>query len=171
MKPVVAAAVAAALLSGTAMYAFGAHTANVSAFSPEPFAASAAPPALQIAQYVPVQPGVPGSAAWTPASAPARTATAPAPVAAYDHPAPHRQRQEVRRNDTRRQDVRRDDRRREEIRDEESDRSWSKTALIIGGTAASGAGVGAVVNGKKGALIGAAIGGGAASIYEATRRR
>jgi hypothetical protein len=52
-----------------------------------------------------------------------------------------------------------------------SERSWGKTGLIIGGAAASGAGVGAVVDGKKGALIGAAIGGGAASIYEATRRR
>ena len=38
----------------------------------------------------------------------------------------------------------------------------------IGG---AGAGVGGIVKGKKGALIGAAIGGGAASIYEATRRR
>jgi hypothetical protein len=52
-----------------------------------------------------------------------------------------------------------------------SDRTWAKTGLIIGGAAASGAGVGAIVDGKKGALIGAAIGGGAASIYEATRRR
>ena len=50
-------------------------------------------------------------------------------------------------------------------------RSWGKTALIVGGSAASGAGVGAVLGGKKGALAGAAIGGGAASIYEATRRR
>jgi hypothetical protein len=49
-------------------------------------------------------------------------------------------------------------------------RSWSKTALVVGGSAASGAGVGGIVGGKKGALIGAAIGGGAASIYEATRR-
>jgi hypothetical protein len=49
-------------------------------------------------------------------------------------------------------------------------RSWKKSALIIGGAAASGAGVGGIVNGKKGALIGAAVGGGAASIYEATRR-
>jgi len=49
-------------------------------------------------------------------------------------------------------------------------RSLAKTALIIGGTAASGAGVGGIVGGKKGALLGAAIGGGAASIYEATRR-
>ena len=49
-------------------------------------------------------------------------------------------------------------------------RSMAKTALIIGGSAASGAGVGGIVGGKKGALLGAAIGGGAASIYEASRR-
>ena len=62
--------------------------------------------------------------------------------------------------------------RREEIRDDrEDDRSWGKTAIVIGGGAASGAGVGGIVGGKKGALIGAAIGGGAASIYEATQRR
>ena len=41
----------------------------------------------------------------------------------------------------------------EEVRPE---RSKTKTALIIGGSAASGAGVGAIVGGKKGALIGAA---------------
>jgi hypothetical protein len=50
-------------------------------------------------------------------------------------------------------------------------RSWTKTAMIVGGSAAGGAGVGGLVGGKKGALVGAAIGGGAASIYEATRRR
>jgi hypothetical protein len=50
-------------------------------------------------------------------------------------------------------------------------RTKTKTALIIGGSAASGAGIGGIVGGKKGALIGAALGGGAASIYEATRRR
>jgi hypothetical protein len=43
--------------------------------------------------------------------------------------------------------------------------------MIVGGSAASGAGVGGIVAGRKGALIGAAIGGGAASIYEATQRR
>lgn len=50
-------------------------------------------------------------------------------------------------------------------------RSWAKTAMVVGGSAAGGAGVGGLVGGKKGALVGAAIGGGAASIYEATRRR
>ena len=47
-----------------------------------------------------------------------------------------------------------------------------KSALIIGSSAGIGAGVGAAVKGKKGALIGAAIGGGAATVWDqATRRR
>jgi hypothetical protein len=48
-------------------------------------------------------------------------------------------------------------------------RDWKKTALVIGGSTASGAGVGAIFGGKKGALIGAAIGGGASTIYESTK--
>jgi hypothetical protein len=58
-----------------------------------------------------------------------------------------------------------------EVEDARPQRTWTKTAMIVGGSAASGAGVGGLVGGKKGALVGAAIGGGAASIYEATRRR
>ncbi len=50
-------------------------------------------------------------------------------------------------------------------------RSWGKTALTIAGGGATGAGIGGIVNGKKGALIGAAIGGGAASLYESVKRR
>ena len=49
-------------------------------------------------------------------------------------------------------------------------RSWQKAALLIGGSAGTGAGVGGLVAGKKGALVGAAIGGGAASIYEGAKR-
>jgi hypothetical protein len=49
-------------------------------------------------------------------------------------------------------------------------RSWGKTAMIIGGSSGAGAGIGGLVGGKKGALIGAAIGGGAATIYESTKR-
>jgi len=49
-------------------------------------------------------------------------------------------------------------------------RDWKKTALVIGGTTATGAGVGALFGGKKGALIGAAIGGGASTIYEARKQ-
>ena len=50
------------------------------------------------------------------------------------------------------------------------ERSWGKTAMIIGGSSGAGAGIGGLIAGKKGALIGAAIGGGAASIYEARKR-
>lgn len=50
-------------------------------------------------------------------------------------------------------------------------RSWQKTALVIGGTTAAGAGIGGLIGGKRGALIGAAIGGGARTIYEARKRR
>lgn len=50
-------------------------------------------------------------------------------------------------------------------------RSKTKTALMIAGSAATGAGVGGALKGKKGAIIGAAVGGGAASIYEAAKRR
>ena len=49
-------------------------------------------------------------------------------------------------------------------------RNWTKTALVIGGTTATGAGLGAIFGGKKGALIGAAIGGGASTIYEARKQ-
>jgi hypothetical protein len=49
-------------------------------------------------------------------------------------------------------------------------RSWTKTALVIGGTTATGAGIGGLVGGKKGALIGAAIGGGAGTLFEVQKR-
>jgi hypothetical protein len=52
----------------------------------------------------------------------------------------------------------------------DSDRSWGKTAMIIGGSSGAGAGIGGLIGGKKGALIGAAVGGGAATIYESTKR-
>jgi hypothetical protein len=50
-------------------------------------------------------------------------------------------------------------------------RTKTKTALMIAGGAATGAGVGGALKGKKGAIIGAAIGGGSASIFEAVKRR
>jgi len=56
-------------------------------------------------------------------------------------------------------------------RSERRHRSWQKSALIIGGSTATGAGIGGIVHGTKGALIGAALGGGASSIYEGARRR
>ena len=52
----------------------------------------------------------------------------------------------------------------------EKKHDWAKTAMIIGGSAGAGAGIGGIAKGKQGALIGAAIGGGAAAIVEAIRR-
>ena len=49
-------------------------------------------------------------------------------------------------------------------------RTWQKSALLIGGSAAGGAGVGALIHGKKGAGIGALLGGGAAAIYDQIKR-
>lgn len=48
-------------------------------------------------------------------------------------------------------------------------RDWKKAALVIGGSTAVGSGVGGIFGGKKGALIGAAIGGGASTIYQMGR--
>ena len=50
-------------------------------------------------------------------------------------------------------------------------RSWGKSALVIGGSASTGAGFGGLVGGKKGALAGAALGGGLGSLYEGAHRR
>jgi len=50
-------------------------------------------------------------------------------------------------------------------------RSVAKSAIIIGSSAGAGAGVGAAVGGKKVALIGAAIGGGGATLWDQLTRR
>lgn len=148
MKPI-AAAVAGALISGVAMYTVGAKTARVDAF--------AAPPAFVQDGQFGEMPGAYASgfqpvAVQAPQSAPRPVVytTAPAPVV---RTAPAAQPVVV------------------QAERREPERSWQKSALVIGGSAASGAAVGGVIKGKKGALIGAAAGGGAASIYEATRRR
>jgi hypothetical protein len=49
-------------------------------------------------------------------------------------------------------------------------RSWEKEALIIGGSAGAGAGIGAIAGGKKGAGIGAAAGGVGGLIYDLMTR-
>jgi uncharacterized protein YcfJ len=46
------------------------------------------------------------------------------------------------------------------------ERSKAHTAEIIGGSAVGGAGIGALVGGKKGALIGGLVGGAAGTVYE-----
>jgi len=91
--------------------------------------------------------------AYAPASA--RPAYAPAsarPVYASQAPAPQR---------TQTRPV---------INDGAPRRDWKKTALVIGGSTAAGAGLGGIFGGKKGALIGAAIGGGGSTLWEAIHK-
>lgn len=109
--------------------------------SPAPGAASyVAQPRPQVVTYVPAAPAAPPMAVETPAARPVRTV-------AYEQEAPRRVV-----NDR--------------YIERKPGRDWKKTAMIIGGSSAAGAGVGAIFGGKKGALIGAAIGGGASTIYE-----
>ena len=146
MKPIAAAATGA-LISGVAMYTVGARTATVDAFTQAPALVQTADgqyvPATQLATVPTAQLVSQRQVVSRPASTPRRTVNRTAPA----------QSQRV------------------VVREEApKERSWKKTAMIIGGSTASGAGVGAIVGGKKGALIGAAIGGGAASIFESTKR-
>src|SRR4051812_6149833 len=146
MKPI-AAAVAGALISGVAMYTVGAKTATVDAFTQTPALVETAD-----GQYVPASQLVSTARPQFVSSRPVvRTATAPRRTAVRS--AAPVQRDAV------------------VVEDAPPQRTWKKTAMVIGGSAASGAGVGAIMGGKKGALIGAAIGGGAASIFESTKRR
>jgi len=50
-------------------------------------------------------------------------------------------------------------------------RSVAKSAIIIGSSAGAGAGLGALIGGKKGALIGAAAAGGGATLWDQITRR
>lgn len=147
----VSAAVAGALISGAAMYAVGPRADRVDAFAQQPVAYVE----TVDGRILPVTPAAPAPGYVTALQAPAAIPVAQ-PVATVQP------RQTVYRTASAPQRV--------VVEQDRSGRSWQKTALVIGGTAASGAGVGALVGGKKGALIGAAIGGGGASIYEATKR-
>jgi hypothetical protein len=156
MKPMTAG-LAAALVSGVVMYTVGAKADSLNAFNQSPALVQTAD-----GQFVPAS----YSSALRPAAVPA---VAPAAPVRSTRTAPASRRTVSRAPQTTTREIIREDDRREIEREE--DRSWGKTAMIVGGGAASGAGVGGIVGGKKGALIGAAIGGGAASIYEATQRR
>jgi len=145
MKPL-AAAVTGALISGVAMYTVGARTATVDAFTQTP-----APVQTEVGQYGPTTQlvsTVPATGGIQPVKY-TRSTSAP-------------RRTVYRTSQSTSERVYRED--------AKPRRTWQKSAMIIGGSAASGAGVGAIVGGGKGAAIGAAIGGGAASIYEATKR-
>lgn len=152
MKPMAAAAVGA-LISGVAVYAVGARAQQYNPFAEVPALVQTVD-----GQYVQIPNARPlgYGTALQPMAAPYVT-----PVAGQRRTVPTRTVYRTAEPVQERVVVREAPRR---------DRSWGKTALIVGGSAASGAGVGAIIGGKKGALAGAAIGGGAASIYEATRR-
>jgi hypothetical protein len=146
----VSAAVAGALISGVAMYAVGPRADRVDAF---------AQPTAYVetvdGQIIPVTPAVQPAgvnslgSGFVPVSQRTVLPNPTATRAVYRTAAPAQQRVVTR---------------------ERSGRSWKKTAMVIGGSTAGGAGVGGIMGGKKGALVGAAIGGGAASIYEASKR-
>ena len=170
MSPV-SAAVAGALISGVVMYTVGERSERVDAFTQ--------PAPVEYVQtvdgrYIPVAPA-PQAAGYVNAAPQVGYANGLRPVGAVpvgaapvvvervvERPAP---RQTVYRTAAPAQE-------RVVVEREAAQpkRSWQKTAMVIGGSSAAGAGVGGIVSGKKGALIGAAIGGGAASIYEATKR-
>jgi hypothetical protein len=155
MKPIAAAA-AGALISGVAMYTIGAKTATVDAFTQTPALVQTAD-----GQYVPSSQlvtvpasqvvGTPRAQLVSQRQVVSRPASTPRRIVNRDSAPAQSERVAVR-------------------EEAPQGRSWKKTAMIIGGSTASGAGVGAIVGGKKGALIGAAIGGGAASIFESTKR-
>jgi hypothetical protein len=169
------AAVGGALISGVVMYTVGERTQKVDAFAqpaPVEYVQTVdgrlipVAPVAQPAGYSVAQPaGYPAAQAY-PAAA---YGTALRPVAA---PVPEtRVVERVGERPAARQTVYRTAPAQERVVERAPDgRSWKKTAMIIGGSSAAGAGVGGLMSGKKGALIGAAIGGGAASIYEATKR-
>jgi len=142
----VSAAVAGALISGVAMYAVGPRAERVDAFAQQPTAYVE----TVDGQIVPVTPAAQpaGVRSLQPGFVPVAQRVVAPQRTVYRTAAPAQERVVTR----------------------ESGRSWKKTAMVIGGSTAGGAGVGAIVGGKKGALIGAALGGGAASIYEATKR-
>lgn len=50
-------------------------------------------------------------------------------------------------------------------------RTWERSAVIIGSSAAVGATLGGLTKGKKGALIGGIVGGGAATVWDQVTRR
>ena len=161
MKPMAAAAVGA-LIAGVAMYAVGARA------SQNPFVDLPAVVQTVDGQYVRVPGAQPiGYPGYATALQPGFVGLQPVGTAGIQTVA---NRQVVERAAPVRRTYRtaaQEDR--VVVRERSDQRSWKKTGLIIGGSAASGAGVGAIVGGKKGALIGAALGGGAASIYEATK--
>jgi hypothetical protein len=58
----------------------------------------------------------------------------------------------------------------ESTEEDDGSRTWKESAVVIGGAAGTGAGIGAIANGKKGAVVGGAIGAAAGTAYELIKR-
>jgi hypothetical protein len=162
MRPMAAAAIGA-LISGVAFYAVGARAAQNNPFAEMPALVQTIDgryievPNARALGYAPGYVAAPGYTAAPgttvlPVAAPAVVRQAPATRTVYRTAAPVQEERVV-------------------VERASPQRTWAKTAMVIGGSSAAGAGVGGLMGGKRGALVGAAIGGGAASIYEASRRR
>ena len=93
--------------------------------------------------------------AASPRAVPIGTAPEPAPAPAPSEPVDHDPSESV----ADEADIDRDD-----------SRTWKESAVIIGGSAGAGAGIGAIAKGKKGAAVGAAIGAATATAYELITR-
>ena len=155
MRPMAAAAVGA-LIAGVGMYAVGARAQN------NPFAEVPALVQTVDGQFIRVPGAQPVGYGYANGFTSGSVQPAPAPVVVHRTAAPQ---QTVYRTASPAPVQER-----VVVSEKPAGRSWKKTAMVIGGSTAGGAGIGGLVGGKKGALIGAALGGGAASIYEATKR-
>src|SRR5262245_15897861 len=128
MNPI-ATGVTGALISGVLMYTVGANAASLNALSPSPALVQAAD-----GQFVPVSSTATVSPALRQAAGSSTQAVTPTPLAPARR-APAARRTVNRPARATNQEIARDDDYREE-------RSWGKTAMIVGGSAAGGAGVG-----------------------------
>jgi hypothetical protein len=153
MKPALAAGVLAALFIGGVALATSRNSASTSPVAAPPQTAVAPAPVAPVPDaYAPPA----GSAALAPGGVPALPPeAAPAPVrervvyrdrVVYTERAPR-------------------------ARVVRSTRSGRKSAAIIGGSAAAGAITGALVKGKKGAIIGGVVGGAAGTVYDRKTRK
>jgi hypothetical protein len=143
---VIVAAVAGALISGSAVYVAGTKSPTGApvevVVSASPAAFESVQPAALVSRPLPRR-AVTRDVAYEPAPAP-RASASPTVVR---------------------------ESRDERVARAEPKRTWKQSAMIIGGGAVTGAAVGGLTQGRKGAAIGAAIGGGAASVYEVLQRR
>jgi len=154
MRPSVGAAAIALVAFGGGALATSYFSNSSSVSAAQPVAAPA--PAVAYGTTPPL-----GTTALAPAAVPT--------VQYIDEPAPVT-RTVVRRAPARTQTVYRTSSAQREPRLVRKTRSTKSSVMIIGGSTAAGAGIGAIVDGKKGAIIGGLLGGAAGTVYDRTTR-